>query len=231
MVAEIVFESCSPSAVHTAPETSQARFAATATVTAAFEEGVNVTVHRSLRRFTRRRSATAPPVTSNMSFRIRRKRLVMFSLNASRSVNALLPSCDAGAFSNAAVNPDAATTVAVAPLRSVSSAPPSSVNVARALIVLPASAVVNVYVDPVASAISASADPSFAIHRQAKTAFVRPSASATPEADAVSVSPTCAVPVIVGRPVGAVLAAGVTGCDGADAAPLPAAFTARTRKV
>ena len=100
--------SCSPSAVHTAPDTSHARPAGTATATAASDDGSIVTVHRSRRRSTRRRSVTAPPVTSKTSFRILRKRPATSSLNARRSANALLPSCASGTDSNEPVSPGAA---------------------------------------------------------------------------------------------------------------------------
>ncbi len=53
--------------------------------------------------------------------------------------------------------------------------------------------------------MSASVVPLCAIHCQAKVAVVSPSASAIESADAVSVSPTRAVPEIAGKPVGAVL--------------------------
>ena len=55
--------------------------------------------------------------------------------------------------------------------------------------------------------MSVSSDPSFAIHCQANVASASPSSSAMSAAEAVSVSPTRAVPVIAGRPVGAMLAA------------------------
>ena len=47
--------------------------------------------------------------------------------------------------------------------------------------------------------------PSLMSHCQAKVAPLRPSASAIPSDKALSVSPTRAVPPIVGRPVGAAL--------------------------
>ena len=106
-VASTRLDNCSPSAVHTAPETSHARPAGTATVTSSSDDGVTVTVHKSRRRSTRRRSVTAPPVTSNTSLRIRRKRPATSSLNSSRSVNALLPSCASGTDTNDAVSPGA----------------------------------------------------------------------------------------------------------------------------
>ena len=109
-----------------------------------------------------------------------------------------------------AIRGRAAATAAVGALTRVSSVPPSSVKVTCALTVLPSSAEVSVYVAPAASAISASSLPSFAIHFHSKVAFARPSASAIPDSDAVSVSPTFAVPEIVGNPVGAALPASVT---------------------
>ena len=57
--------------------------------------------------------------------------------------------------------------------------------------------------------MSVSSVPSFAIHCHSKVAFMRPSGSAIPACDAVSVSPTFAVPEIVGNPVGALFAAPV----------------------
>ena len=46
-----------------------------------------------------------------------------------------------------------------------------------------------------------SVDPLFDNHWNANVAPVRPSASAMPSVDAVSVSPACAVPEMVGAPV------------------------------
>ena len=53
-------------------------------------------------------------------------------------------------------------------------------------------------------AMSASV-PFTRIHWYVYPGLVSPSASAMPVVEAVSVSPTCAVPVMVGAPVGAVL--------------------------
>ncbi len=114
----------------------------------------------------------------------------------------MAPSWRSGTFSKRAIS--AADTCPVAALTSVSCVPPSSVNVTCTLTVLPSSAAVSVQVAPVAPAISASALPSLAIHCQAYVAPLRPSASAIPISDAVSVSPTRAVPETAGSPVGGV---------------------------
>ena len=69
--------------------------------------------------------------------------------------------------------------------------------------------------------------PSCASHCQANVAFSVPSASEIASADAVSVSPTCAVPEISGRPAGAAFSGSgvsfVTASSVKEAASLPAA--------
>ena len=81
--------------------------------------------------------------------------------------------------------------------------------------VLPASASTSVYESEVASGMSVSFPSSTRAHCQVHAwplspfcAFVVPLASATPAVDAVSVSPTRAVPEIVGAPVAGLLGGG-----------------------
>ena len=84
------------------------------------------------------------------------------------------------------------------------------------------------YSAPVAPAMSASDVPSFAIHCQAKAALASPSVSAMPDADAVSVSPTCAVPEIIGRPVGTVFTAAVASLISVSSVPPSSVKVTRT---
>ena len=119
------------------------------------------------------------------------------------------------------------TTVSVAALVSVSSVPLSSVKVARTFSVLPACSGATSQVAFVAPAISLSSVPSLASHWYAKVALSRPSASSMADTDAVSVSPTSAVPEISGRPAGAAFSGSgvsfVTASPAKEAASLPAA--------
>ena len=105
-------ESASPSGVQIAPASLQALVVAgSVIVTALLPDGRILKVHRSnAPGSTRRLPRTAPPVTSRASW------IAWFllngslpsntaSLNASSSVNALLPSCDAGTDWNSAVSP------------------------------------------------------------------------------------------------------------------------------
>ena len=105
-----VFESARPSGVQTAPGASQAAPPASVTVTSASESGLTVTSHRSLRPSTRFAFFTLPPDTDNDWSRNVRKPIAMPSLNAILSLNAVFPSCSAGARANRAVStPDGAS--------------------------------------------------------------------------------------------------------------------------
>ena len=89
--------------VQIAPETPHSRPAGSVTVTSPPPSGSTVISNRSRRSSTRRPRVTRPPVTVNASSRKLRKLIPMFSLKATRKVNALSPSCPSGMPSNAAV--------------------------------------------------------------------------------------------------------------------------------
>ena len=74
-------------------------------------------------------------------------------------------------------------------------------------------------------------DPSFDNHWNANVAPVRPSASAMPSVDAVSVSPACAVPEMVGAPVAGEFGRACTSVVAAlvNASPFPASSVKLTR--
>ena len=70
--------------------------------------------------------------------------------------------------------------------------------------VLPSSASTSSWVEPVASVISVSVLPLLDIHWYVNVPG-RPSSSLMPEVSAVSVAPTCTMPVMVGKPVAGLL--------------------------
>ena len=82
--------------VQIAPDVAQSRPAGSVIVTSPSESGWTVISNRSRRSSTRRPRLTVPPVTANASSRSDRKLIPMSSLNATRKVNALSPSCSAG---------------------------------------------------------------------------------------------------------------------------------------
>ena len=90
--------------MHTAPAVPQARPPSSVTVTSPSEPGLTVTSHRSLRRSTRFAFFTLPPDTDNDWSRNVRKPIEMPSLNAILSLNAVFPSCSAGACTKLAVS-------------------------------------------------------------------------------------------------------------------------------
>ena len=90
--------------VQIAPEIPHSRPAGNVIVTSASESGVTVILNRSRRPSTRVPPVTRPPVTVNASSRSALKLMPMSSLNATRKVNALSPSCSDGTPSNDAVS-------------------------------------------------------------------------------------------------------------------------------
>ena len=91
--------------VHTASGESQAAPAASVTVTSASESGLTFSFHRSLRLFTRPALVARPPDTATTSDRNRRPLILIVSLNAILSLNAVVPSCSNGTRAKRAVNP------------------------------------------------------------------------------------------------------------------------------
>ena len=77
-------------------------------------------------------------------------------------------------------------------------------------------------------AMSASV-PFTRIHWYVYPGLVSPLASTMPVVTAVSVWPTCAVPVMVGAPVGAVLVEAVVVSSLSEASEVPTALMAETR--
>ena len=90
--------------VQIAPETPHSRPAGNVTVTSPSESGLTTILNRSRRPSTRLPPVTRPPVTVNASSRNALKLMPMSSLNATRKVNALSPSCSDGTSSNDAVS-------------------------------------------------------------------------------------------------------------------------------
>ena len=127
----------------------------------------------------------------------------------------------------------AAATGPMGALTRRSALPAPSVNDAATRTRRPSCASVNSIVSDVAPAMSANSppDPPSCCHCQARTASPRPSASVMPPRSAVSVSPTCALPLISGDPAAARLT--VTGPAGALARrsqlPAPSMNVATTR--
>ena len=104
-VAEIVFDSARPSAVHTAPGVSQAAPELSVTVTSASESGLTFSFHRSLGLLTRPAFVARPPDTATTSDRNRRPLILISSLNAILNLNAVSPSCSDGMSTKRAVSP------------------------------------------------------------------------------------------------------------------------------